>query len=206
MTNTISVTRALAEMKTLDDRIQKQTNHGYVSATVGGNVVGTSRTSAEVEKAIKEQYQTFGDLVDRRNRLKCAIVKSNADTKVKIGEREMTVAEAIERKNSIGYEQQMVNSLVTQFRQATAQVEKINSDANQRLNQMLEVNLGKDRKTSEEDFEAISKPFMAKNEAKIIDPLKIEDLSEKLQKDVDDFKLNVDFALSESNALTQIIV
>ena len=159
-----------------------------------------------MEKAIKEQYQTFGDLVTRRNRLKCAIVKSNAETKVKIGEKDMTVAEAIERKNSIGYEQQMINSLVTQFRQATAQVEKTNSDANQRLNQMLEVNLGKDRKTSEEDFEAISKPFMAKNEAKIIDPLKIEELSQKLQSDVDDFKLNVDFALSESNALTQIVV
>lgn len=206
MTNTISVTRALAELKTLDDRIQKQTNHGYVLLTIGGKVIGTSRTADDVEKAIKEQYQTFGDLVTRRNRLKCAIVKSNAETKVKIGEKDMTVAEAIERKNSIGYEQQMVNSLVTQFRQATAQVEKTNSDANQRLNQMLEVNLGKDRKTSEEDFESISKPFMAKNEAKIIDPLKIEELSQKLQSDVDDFKLNVDFALSESNALTQIVV
>ena len=169
---TISVTRALAELKTLDDRISKAANNGYIAMTVGGKVVGTNRTQDEVEKAVKESYQSFNDLVTRRNKLKCAIVKSNAETKVKIGDKELTVAEAIERKNSIVFEEQMIQSLSVQLRQATAQVEKVNAEANQRLNQMLEVNLGKDRKTSEEDYEAISKPFMAKNEAKLVDPLK----------------------------------
>ena len=203
---TISVTRALAELKTLDDRISKAANNGYIAMTVGGKVVGTNRTQDEVEKAVKESYQSFNDLVTRRNKLKCAIVKSNAETKVKIGDKELTVAEAIERKNSIVFEEQMIQSLSVQLRQATAQVEKVNAEANQRLNQMLEVNLGKDRKTSEEDYEAISKPFMAKNEAKLVDPLKLEELVQKLQVSVDDFKLNVDFALSEVNALTQIEV
>lgn len=203
---TISVTRALAELKTLDDRITKATQHGYVVITVGGKVVGTARTQDDVENAIKNQYQSFTDLVSRRNKLKCAIVKSNAETKVQVGDKEMTVAEAIERKNSVQFEQQMINSLAQQFRGAAAQVEKTNTDANNRLNQMLEVNLGKDRKTSEEDFEAIAKPFMAKNEAKLVDPLKLEELVEKLQADVDDFKLNVDFALSEVNALTKLDV
>lgn len=203
---TISVTRALAELKTLDDRIQKAAGNGYILLTVGGKVVGTQRSKEEVEKSIKESYQSFNDLVSRRNKLKSAIVKSNAQTSVVIGSKEFTVAEAIERKNSINLEQLLVNSLVNQYRQAASQVEKTNLDANNRLNQMLEVNLGKDRKTSEEDYDAIAKPFMAKNEAKLVDPLQLETLVVSLQKEIDDFKLNVDFALSESNALTQIDV
>ncbi len=203
---TISVTRALAELKTLDDRIQKAAGNGYILLTVGGKVVGTQRSKEEVEKSIKESYQSFNDLVSRRNKLKSAIVKSNAQTSVVIGSKEFTVAEAIERKNSINLEQLLVNSLVNQYRQAASQVEKTNLDANNRLNQMLEVNLGKDRKTSEEDYDAIAKPFMAKNEAKLVDPLQLETLVVNLQKEIDDFKLNVDFALSESNALTQIDV
>lgn len=203
---TISVTRALAELKTLDDRIQKAAGNGYIILTVGGKVVGTQRSKEEVEKSIKESYQSFNDLVSRRNKLKSAIVKSNAQTSVLIGGKEFTVAEAIERKNSINLEQLLVNSLVNQYRQAASQVEKTNLDANNRLNQMVEVNLGKDRKTSEEDYDAIAKPFMAKNEAKLVDPLQLETLVVSLQKEIDDFKLNVDFALSESNALTQIDV
>ena len=206
MSEQISITRALAEIKTLDARIVKATNERYVEMSVGGSVVGSNRSEDETKAAIKQKFQSFTDLVKRRNALKCAIVSSNANTKVKIGDKEMLVAEAIERKNSIAFEEQMINNLRTQHRVAIGKVESTNIQANQRLDQMIEVNLGKDRKASADDYDAIAKPFMAKNEAKLIDPLDLEALVQQLQNDVDEFKLNVDFALSEINAVTKITV
>ena len=197
MSEQISITRALAEIKTLDARIVKATNERYVEMSVGGSVVGSNRSEDETKEAIKQKFQSFTDLVKRRNALKCAIVSSNANTKVKIGDKEMLVAEAIERKNSIAFEEQMINNLRSQYRTAISKVESTNIQANQRLDQMIEVNLGKDRKASEDDYDVIAKPFMAKNEAKLIDPLDLEALVQQLQNDVDEFKLNVDFALSE---------
>lgn len=206
MSEQISITRALAEIKTLDARIDKATNDRYVEMSVGGNVVGSNRSEDETKAAIKQKFQSFTDLVKRRNALKCAIVSSNANTKVKIGDKEMLVAEAIERKNSIAFEERMINNLRHQHRTAISKVESTNIQANQRLDQMIEVNLGKDRKASEDDYDVIAKPFMAKNEAKLIDPLDLEELVQQLQNDVDEFKLNVDFALSEINAVTKITV
>ena len=206
MSEQISITRALAEIKTLDARIVKATNERYVEMSVGGSVVGSNRSEDETKAAIKQKFQSFTDLVKRRNALKCAIVSSNANTKVKIGDKEMLVAEAIERKNSIAFEEQMINNLRSQHRTAISKVESTNIQANQRLDQMIEVNLGKDRKASEDDYDVIAKPFMAKNEAKLIDPLDLEALVQQLQNDVDEFKLNVDFALSEINAVTKITV
>lgn len=206
MSEQISITRALAEIKTLDARIVKANHERYVEMSVGGSVVGSNRSEDETKEAIKQKFQSFTDLVKRRNALKCAIVSSNANTKVKIGDKEMLVAEAIERKNSIAFEEQMINNLRSQYRTAIGKVESTNVQANQRLDQMIEVNLGKDRKASADDYDVIAKPFMAKNEAKLIDPLDLEALTQQLQNDVDEFKLNVDFALSEINAVTKITV
>src|SRR5574344_1429611 len=191
MSEQISITCALAEIKTLDARIVKATNERYVEMSVGGSVVGSNRSEDETKAAIKQKFQSFTDLVKRRNALKCAIVSSNANTKVKIGDKEMLVAEAIECKNSIAFEEQMINNLRSQHRTAISKVESTNIQANQRLDQMIEVNLGKDRKASADDYDVIAKPFMAKNEAKLIDPLDLEALVQQLQNDVDEFKLNV---------------
>lgn len=206
MSEQISVTRALAELKTLDARIDKAIHERYVEMEVGGKVVGSNRSVDEIKDSIKQKFQSFTDLTKRRNALKCAIVSSNANTKVKIGNKEMFVSEAIERKNSIVVEEQMINSLRAQHRSVMGKVESINVQANQRLDQMIEVNLGKDRKTSGDEYDMIAKPFMSKNEAKLVDPLDLELLVQKLQEDVDEFKLNVDFALSEINAVTKITV
>lgn len=206
MSEQMSVTRALAELKTLDARITKAINAPFVEMTIGGKVLGSNRSVDEARGDIKSSFQSYEDLVKRRNAIKCAIVKSNAETKVVIGKTEMYVSEAIERKNSIAFDEQLIDNMRAQLRIAIGKVEKTNVDANTRLNQMLEVNLGKDRKTTEEDYAAIAKPFMAKNEAALVDPLNIEKLINELQEKVDEFKLNVDFALSEINAVTKITV
>jgi hypothetical protein len=53
-------------------------------------------------------------------------------------------------------------------------------------------------------MEAIAKPFLERNEAKLEDPLNLDSLIESLSQEILEFTSNVDYVLSESNALTQI--
>lgn len=204
MSKDISITRALTELKTLDGRITKAINKPFIHCKVGGRVAGTSKTEQEVNDEAKQDFQSYHDLMERRNKIKCAIVKSNATTMVEVGDKVMTVAEAIERKTSVRMEEEMLNQLKSQYKRMQSNVEQHNAQINNKLSEMIQVNLSKDRKVSEDDYKMIAKPFLEQNEASLVDPLKLNVIINSMEKDIEDFKLNVDFALSEVNALTKV--
>lgn len=206
MSKEISITRALTELKTLDGRITKAINKPFVHSKVGNRVSGTNKTEAEIIQEVKQDFQSYRDLIERRNKLKCAIVKSNAITMVEVGDKVMTVAEAIERKTSVQMEESMLNQLKGQYSRMYSSVEQHNTQVNNKLAELIQVNLSKDRKVSEDDYKLIAKPFLEQNEASLIDPLGISALINTMEKDIEDFKMNVDFALSEVNALTKITI
>jgi hypothetical protein len=66
--------------------------------------------------------------------------------------------------------------------------------------------LGKDNKTSIEIVTQLTATFMESNKAEVIDPLKLEEKIREVQKDLEDFETNVDWALSESNGRTVIMI
>ncbi len=59
-------------------------------------------------------------------------------------------------------------------------------------------------KPTDEDVRAIVEPFIKRNAVTLVDPLNVEVLVENLQKEVDDFEVEVDAVLSETNAITII--
>lgn len=146
------------------------------------------------------------DLIEQRDKLKVAIVKSNAVTTLEVSGKKYTVAGAIEHKGSIEFMVALANQLQAQSRQAIQQVERANADVEKRLEQLTLAAAGKDRKVDPDELAAIRDPFIKNNAATIIDPSKIQDVTAKLLEEIEEFKLNVDFALSESNAVTLIEV
>jgi hypothetical protein len=205
----MSITQALAELKLLDARINKGIAGGTFCASymVGTKICGTM-TPEEADKEIKETWQSVNDLIKRRANIKTKIVASNAATEVEIGGDKMTVAEAIERKNSIQYEQTLLNTLKDDFRKALAAVTQGNEKARDRAQQSLDTVLGKEgsKTPSKEDIASIYDPVFQRYEWKLQDPIGIEKKIAELEKSIDDFISNVDFILSTSNALTTIEV
>lgn len=199
----ISVTRALAQVKSLNDRIQRGTAAQFITVSVGGKVTGKS-SLAEVETGLKANLQSVQSLIATRSALKSAIVKSNAVTKVTIAGVEMTVAEAIERKSSITFEQNLLTTLRSQHGQAIALVERANVEVQKRSEALLTTALGRDLKASEAEIEAITKPFEEKHKAALVDANSLETAIADLAAKLDSFLLEVDFALSEVNAKTLI--
>lgn len=201
----ISITRALAQVKSLNDRIARATAMAFVSNTVGGKHA-SGKPAQEVEVLLTANLQSVKDLIAQRKALKAAIVRSNAVTKVTIAGTEQTVAEAIERKTSIQLEQALLQTMRQQLLQQQTTVERTNVQVQQRLDTLIQTAVGKDRKVDESELKAITGPFEAQNKATVLDPSDLQKQIEALAAEIDAFLLEVDFALSEVNATTSVAV
>ena len=203
----ISITEALNELKLYDSKINKAiTNAKLVGATKkSSDKIGVVKKEEFIERA-KASYQSVTDLIANRNALKSAIVKSNAITEVTINGKTMTVAEAIERKNSIEYDEQLLNTMKGQYVNATSSVDKENKKVDTKVDELISTLVGKDtdKKIDKDAVEAIEKPYREKNEFELIDPIGIFDEMLKLEADIDGFQSNCDTALAVANATTFI--
>lgn len=203
----ISITEALNELKLYDSKITKAiTNATFCGATKkSSDKVGVIKKEDFDERA-KASYQSVTDLIANRNALKSSIVKSNAVTEVEIDGKVMTRAEAIERKNSIEYDETLLNEMKRQYANATATVDKENKKVDSKVDDLLTTLIGKDsdKKLNKEDQEAVEKPYREKNEFEFVDPLGLYEKIQALESDIDGFKSNVDTVLVLSNATTFI--
>jgi hypothetical protein len=199
----ISVTQALAEIKLLRDRIDSALSDSEFM------MVKTKKSLVDADKfgtQARASYQSFNDLVARYNKLKSAIVISNATTRVTIAGKEYTVAEAVERKRSIKFEEKLLQKMKEQYYQTNKEYNAHLEAQQARVDRLLSQELGKDSKTSVEVVKALSETFLAENKAELLDPLKLGDKIKLLTEEIRSFETTVDYTLSESNGRTTIIV
>jgi hypothetical protein len=201
----MSITRGLAELKLLNDRIYKAIQSSeFAGMAIGKKPVMGFADNAEFEQKVKGNYDSVQALIKRRNAIKSAIVVSNATTNVVITGKEMTVAEAIERKTSIAYEKQLLQKLQRDYTVVMDAITRKNLDVETKLDKQLEILFGRDAKISQEQIDTVTKPYKEENEAKFIDPLKLKEKIDQLSEEIDGFLSEVDFILSESNTTTKI--
>lgn len=193
----VSITRALVELKTLDSRIQKK-----MDSSVFVSFRGQFHQPAEGVKEAVANFQSVNDLIDRRKKIKSAIITSNATTKVTIVGTEMTVAEAIETKSSIKHKKNLLAILKTQYGQAVNQIENINAKVRKDLENKSSRDNDKDKQQM--SLEEFSKTYFALNGVELHDPLKISQKIEQLEQFITQFQQEVDYVLSEKNATTMI--
>ena len=81
----ISITRALAQVKSLNDRIARGSNANFITTLVGGKH-GTGVSEQEAAAIMVSNLQSVQGLIAQRTALKGAIVKSNSVASVTINE------------------------------------------------------------------------------------------------------------------------
>lgn len=202
----MSITRALAECKLIEKRITKKTNE-YTPIVIqkgNDNIPGFGEKN-KFEKYSLSEYISICDLIKRRMNIKKAIIKSNLEVIININDESMTIAEAIDFKNIIFLWDQLYTKLRQENISNNDKFDQIMSSVNQRLDNLLIANLNKDKsKIKPDEMESISKPFMERNAPKIVDPISITEKITYLEQKINDFRLNIDFILSESNSKTLI--
>lgn len=209
MVEKMSLTKALLEIKLTDKKILKSINESkfidiYQEMQKDrGTLLGHQPVDKFKENALSK-FQSINDLFDRRQKIKAALSKKNAETMIKIGKKEYSIAEAIELKKSIDIHNKFLLTMKNQYFDVQKRIEQHNNKLDGQVYEMLAKNLGKEVKPDSEDYNIISKPFLEANKLKIIDPLDIKEKFEKLESEIEEFYNNVDCALSEINSKTEI--
>lgn len=204
----MTVHKALAELKVIDDRIVTAIqNNVYCSAKKHSSEQVSGIPVADFEKNARAALDKATSLINRRNAIKRAVVLSNATTKIKIGDIEYTVAEAIEMKNhGMEYQDTLVQVMRKQYSAALATVKRENSkDLEERADQYVTAIYGqKEGKTNDANVVKLHEDFIKMNQFELVDPINILEQIENREQMIGDFMSEIDAALSVSNALTEI--
>ena len=74
----MTIHRALSELKLIDAKIEKQINEVLPSGIMQkGRLVNGFMQESEFEKNAKSKFDSVNDLIDRKNKIKSAIVTAN---------------------------------------------------------------------------------------------------------------------------------
>lgn len=208
----MTIHKALAELKTMDDRIEtamSQTTFVLAAKNSAEKINGVS--IKDFKDKMTSNYQKVNDLIKRRDAMKRAVVLSNATTKVTVGGVEYTVAEAIEIKNhGIEFKKRLLSCMSNAYRSAQRVLTDNSGDAIERRADQYVLSVisaqPKDSKMSVDSdaMKALRADYIKNNSYDLIDPLDVVATMEKLTDEINKFETDVDAALSCSNALTVI--
>lgn len=206
----MTVHKALAELKIIDDRINKAITSGtYVVANKHSNQKIHGMTIDEFRTQMKADFQKVSDLIARRNAIKRAVVSSNAVTKVKVGDTEYTVAEAIEMKNhGMEFKDYFMRAISSQYVRAKNELDLNSGDplekrAEQYVLSVIQAQPKDSKMAVDSDaMKNLRTQYIKDNQYDIIDPIGVKDVIDGLDTEVSEFLTEVDAALSVSNAIT----
>ena len=211
-TEKMTIHKALAELKTMDDRINKAIrNTTYVLAVKHSADKINGKTVTNFKEDMRSGYQKVTDLIARRDAMKRAVVLSNATTKVNVGDKEYTVAEAIEAKNhGMEFKSALLHQMNNAYVSAQNELSRNGGEAlEKKAEQYILAVIAaqpKDSKMSVDSdaMKAMRKEYIENNAYDLVDPMDIAKVIEALDAEINEFNAEVDAALSVSNALTVI--
>ena len=210
ITETMNVHQALAELKLLNKRISAAiVDPTWVVTNKHSNTKLGGVNVKEFGEDLKSKYQKVLDLIRRRDAIKRAVVNSNAVTKVTVAGKEYTVAEAIDRKNNgMDYLKNLAMRLQHDYTRAKGEADRLNGlELERRADEHVRIMVGNsDMKGATAEAVRIRDEFITAQTTDIIDPIGVCTEFGKLNDEVNSFLMNVDAALSVSNALTVITV
>lgn len=209
-TETMNIHQALVELKTLDKRIESAIQEGeWVVANKHSNGKIGGVDLKDYVEGIKSRHQKVTALIARAEAIKRAVVNSNAVTKVTIAGKEYTVAEAIDMKNhGIERLRLFVRRLNHDYTMAKATADRANgTELERRADDYVRTMIGNtDVKGMTEEIKRLRDEFIKAQTMELVDPADVLKLMEQLNEQINSFEVNVDSALSVSNALTAITI
>jgi hypothetical protein len=205
----ITITRALSELKMLKKKLDKEVRDLKAIAVQHGSKLRGSNSYIRPEDFSNQaiaQIQSIEAIQARILDIKTKIDISNSTTVVTIGGVAYTVLEALAKKSLIEYSETYLTSLKLQYKNATNDYESALGENRYKVEKQLEDwsrNNNNSKPTPDAEKNIVS-TIEQIYEVKLVDPCMLSDKIKSLEKQIEDFKLNIDYALSESNSITSI--
>lgn len=210
----LTIHRILSELKTIDDRINKGIASLDLIAVKRGlglvNCVGSRSSMSEdefVSNALSD-YQSVNDLIKRKFKLRSALMKANGATTVTVAGKEYTISEAIEERQNIQFKKSLLSNMRAELSNAQKVFDITSQSVDNDFERMVTPQI--QNLTNKSDIAKVrdeyKETFYKANKVEMIDPLSIAKKIEELEKEVDDFSVEIDAALSTINATTLVEV
>lgn len=207
-TETMNIHQALVELKTLDKRVDVAIRESeWVIANKHSNTKIGGVDLKDYVDGIKSRHQKVTSLIARAVAIKRAVVNSNAATKVTIAGKEYTVAEAIDMKNhGIERLRTLVLRMTHDYNNAKSVADHANGpELERRADDYVRTMIGNtDVKGMTDEVKRMREDFIRAQTMELVDPINVLKQIELLNEQITSFEMNVDAALSVSNALTTI--
>lgn len=202
----MTIHRALSELKLIDAKITKQTMELVpLGIYQKGKLVNGHIKEEDFKSAAQSKFDSVKELIERKTKIKAAVVAKNGVTKVIVASKEMTIADAITFKGIVALKKQLIERIKAEKNKAVAALNQNNDLVNANVQRILEATFGKENvKAGKDDIENVRKPYLEANEFHLFDPLDTVKQIESLEKEVSEFEAEVDAVLSEINAITFI--
>lgn len=204
----MTVQRALNELKIIDERLNKRLQEFVVVGTKKvseARVVETRESIVEFENRAKGVLDSVDGLLRRQQELKHAIMTSNATTMIEVAGKTYSVMTAIDRKRTIEKEKLIVKYMRDALIRAEYKVNQENDKMESYIQRQTNAMAGGDLSSKKDDYIiAFEKSYREQNSWDLVDPLKIRDLIEQREQEISMFELEIDTALTVSNAITKI--
>lgn len=206
MTKEFSLTRALVELKLYDSKITKAIQDlRSVSYSVNGVVPDYRVTEEEFKNNYKSQMQSIEALRANKTILKNALMKANSETKVTINGKSYTILEALNRKNDIEVENLIVQNMKRQLSNSINTVNNINQGIEENIEDTIRSKSSSSGNQSKDYIQTVRDSY--KNQMPtLVNADVIEKYILEKEEEITEFIAEVDYALSEVNALTKISV
>lgn len=204
----MTVQRALNELKIIDERLSKRLTEFVVVGTKKvseARVVETRESIVEFENRAKGVLDSVDGLLKRQQELKHAIMTSNATAKIEVAGKTYSVMTAIDRKRTIEKEKLVVKYMRDALIRAEYKVSQENDKMESYIQRQTNAMAGGDLSSKKDDYIiAFEKSYREQNSWDLVDPLKLRDLIEQREQEISMFELEIDTALTVSNAITKI--
>ena len=204
----MTVQRALNELRIIDERLNKRLQEFVVVGTKKvseARVVETRESIVEFENRAKGVLDSVDGLLRRQQELKHAIMTSNATTMIEVAGKTYSVMTAIDRKRTIEKEKLVVKYMRDALIRAEYKVSQENDKMESYIQRQTNAMAGGDLSSKKDDYIiAFEKSYREQNSWDLVDPLKIRDLIEQREQEISMFELEIDTALTVSNAITKI--
>ncbi len=206
-TETMSINRGLRKLKTLDSRINRLIRDGvFVVSAKNAATKINGKTKEELKTSMKADNNSVVDLINYRDAIKAAIIASNAVTTVEIANGTFSVACAINKKDAIIAERNLLNAMKNQYASAKHLTEHENDKLEKKFETYITGMYGGKDKIDAKELEASRVQYYKVNGYELIDSLNIEKLINEKQLFIEDFMDDIDSILTDSNSITNITI
>ena len=198
MSKKISLTRVLAEIKSIEEKALEV--KPMVATSNPSGVVDSMTTKEQFAKASQAAYDKFVASMERLVKLKAARNKANATVTLIVDGKEVTIDTAVALKSQIATKRAFINAVRQQIGQAERAVQKAEDLIGSKLEKHNSSN------PTAEQLEALREMYKKTDGRTIVIGSNIQSGIDSMEKELDAFELEIDFALSEVNAKTEVEV